>query len=250
MEGFQTTGYVVDIVLCIDGTMSMAPIINKIKLDAKNFYMMYANAMQSYDPPKPIRENGMRVKVIVFRDFKDDGDQALVESPFYNLQDPSELNAFNAYVDAITPSGGGDYPENALEAIAVAMKSQWAMNGNPRYRRQAILVFTDNCALQFNHPERISNPCYPRSIPKNAEEFIELWGSENNEMAPYYAPLNGRLIIFAPESTQSADTLSDVVQWRPLADSLDRVWFVPMIEGGGCAEQDLNNAMDILVGSF
>ena len=249
MEGFQTAGYLVDVVLCIDGTGSMVPIIDKIKQDAKNFYMMYANAMQSYDPPKPIRENGMRVKVIVFRDFKDDGDQALVESPFYNLQDPGALSAFNAFVDAIVPSGGGDDPESALEAIAVAMKSQWALGGNPRYRRQAIIVFTDNCALQLNHPERTSNSRYPRSIPKTTEELISLWENGDQEMAPYYAPQNGRLIVFAPESTRS-DARSDIVQWRPLVDSMERVWFVPMTEGGGCAEQDLNNSMEILVGSF
>ena len=78
MSQYQSNpGYDVDIVLCIDGTASMNPIMDRIKSMAMQFPAMYAQAMR--EGQKTPRS--LYVKVLVFRDFlKNDG--AYDDAPF------------------------------------------------------------------------------------------------------------------------------------------------------------------------
>ena len=63
-----------------------------------------------------------RVKVISFRDYAFD-DEPMVESAFYSL--PEQMYDFCSYVNNLEAKGGEDSPENVLEAIALAMQSDW-----------------------------------------------------------------------------------------------------------------------------
>ena len=249
-ENQQMKEYSVDLVICIDGTGSMTRMIEKVKASAKDFYMLFYKAMKSCDPPKAIKENHFRVKVIVFRDFKDTSTRPLEVSPFYNLQDPAETEAFCRFVDSIEARGGGDIPENALEAIASAMQTEWEPSGG-RYRRQAILLFTDTCTYDLKNPERVISPDYPSGMPNNIEEMLTVWANGDQELAPAYAPQNGRLIIFAPVVTGAGETTgaNRVVEWGAFA-SWERVWHVPVDANGGCKQVDLQQALDVLCGSF
>lgn len=227
--------YNVDVALCIDGTASMRGIIDIVKTQAKDIYNLYTSAMEAKG-----RVGGFRIRVIVFRDYGCDGDDAMMESEFFDLSDPDQQEAFEQFVDNIEALGGGDGPENALEAIALALRSKWTTSGG-RFRRHAILLFTDAAALPLQEKTRITNPLYPEGMPQTLGELQELFDLGDQEMAPYYSPRHGRLVIFAPNS--AGETWSAIRSW-------DRTWVVPTTPGGGCEEIELQNAMAVLVGSF
>lgn len=231
----NAAAYNVDVALCIDGTGSMHGIIDTVKTQAKSVFDMYSTAMESKG-----RVGGFRIRVIVFRDYQCDGNDAMVESDFFDLSDPDQQLAFENFVDGIEAMGGGDGPENALEAITLALRSKWTTSGG-RFRRHAILLFTDAPALPLLDPERKDAVNYPEGMPANVGELHELFDHGDQEMAPYYSPRHGRLVVFAPES--AGDTWSAIKTW-------DRAWVVPTKPGGGCEEIELENAIAVLVGSF
>ena len=57
--------YCVDIVMCIDATGSMSPILNEVKKNALSFYTKFKESME--ENGKNIED--LRIKVIVFRDY-------------------------------------------------------------------------------------------------------------------------------------------------------------------------------------
>ena len=155
MAGQQGMGeYNVDIVMCIDATGSMSPIIDEVKGNAISFYQRFVDSMEEND--KEVAQ--LRIKVIVFRDYGCD-DEPMVESQFYAL--PDQNDEFRSFVSSIEAKGGGDGPENALEAIALALKSDWTTGGSKR--RHAILVFSDAPALRLG--ERSGSSSYPSGLP-------------------------------------------------------------------------------------
>ena len=242
--------YRVDLVMCIDGTGSMHGMIETIKNTAKEFYMTFIEAMQKNDPPKQVKDDGLRVRVIVFRDFADSSSTPLEKSPFYNLQDPVASESFCKFVDDIHEEGGGDIPENALEAIATALQSEWQPEGG-RFRRQAIILFTDTLTYDLSNPKRRAASSYPSGMPRNLEELASIWENGDQELAPYYSPKNGRLIVFAPPHTGLGNDSPEerTIEWEKF-NSWERVWVVPVKPNGGCDEVEMQQALDVLVGSF
>lgn len=233
----QQQPYTVDVVMCIDGTSSMSGIIDKVKQQAVSFPDLYADAME-----KSGRVPGtIRVKVIVFRDFKDDGEAAMQQSEgFFDLSDPTQQDAFCRYVNGIEARGGGDLPENALEAIAMAMRADWTTKGG-RYRRHAILLFTDADALPLREPDRTTSPYYPTGMPASLAELKELYDRGDQEYAPMYSPNHGRMVIFAPETKDSV--------WKQVR-AWPRAWVVPTEAHGGCKDVDIEDALAVLVGTY
>ena len=231
--------YAVDVVMCIDGTGSMMDMIGKVKTRAKAFYSDYLKAMDKGG--KQVRDNHFRVKVIVFRDYKETDAPAMQESPFFELTTPEGQESYARFVDGIEATGGGDDPENALEAIFQAIKSDWSREGG-RFRRHIILLFTDAPALPLQEPERVGATEYPADAPDSLEKLIGiLVKGDGSQSASYgsYACKNGRLIVYAPEGCGW-----EWVRKVPLS------FFIPTKADGGCREVDMSEAMTTLVSSF
>lgn len=226
---YQGAGtYCVDIVMCIDGTGSMAPIIDEVKNNAMSFHKKLSDAME---------ESGryigkLRVKVIVFRDYICDTD-AMVESEFFTL--PEEAAEFRSFVEGIQALGGGDEAENALEAMALALKSDWTLEGSKR--RQVVIMFTDASALPLL--ERADSPRYPSGMPKSFSELSEMWEGESQSFYSNYQISAGRLIAFVPNSSP----------WDELS-TWSRCWPMYSKAGEGLREIDMDTVFDVLVKSF
>lgn len=220
--------YNVDIVICIDATGSMAPIINEVKENAMSFYQKFVDAMDDND--KTVDQ--LRIKVIVFRDYICDS-KPMEESEFFVL--PSQSDKFRTFVSGIEAIGGGDTPENALEAIALALKSQWTTGGSKR--RHAILVFTDAPALPLN--ERADCPKYPDNLPKDLSKLGAWWEGMDQSMDSTYQAKYGRLVVFAPKA----------YPWNEL-QVWNRYWPAFSPAGKGLSDVDIQSAIDLLVGSF
>ena len=221
-------GYFVDIVMCIDATGSMAPIINKVKENAMSFYQRFVDSMEENDK----EVSTLRIKVIVFRDYMCDS-EPMVESSFFIL--PDQNAAFKSFVNNIEACGGGDKPENALEAIALALKSNWTTAGSNR--RHAILVFTDAPALALG--ERADSPNYPSGLPRSIAELGAWWEGTDQMFQSTYQRKAGRLVAFVPE----------VSPWTDL-QAWNRYWPAFSNAGTGLEEVDIQQAIDLMVGSF
>lgn len=224
----QGAEYNVDLVMCIDGTGSMGKCIDQVKAKALTFSDMFRDAMEEAD--KTVDK--LRVKVIVFRDYGVDA-EPMTESKFFTLPDDSV--EFSSFVNDIEPSGGGDAPENSLEAIATALKSDWATDGFKQ--RHAVLMFTDAPALELG--ARASSPNYPKDLPTDLAGLSAWWHGTDQTLTSTYRVKAGRLFIFAP----NAEPWSSIQTWQ-------RNWTIYSEAGKGLSDMDLENVIAVMVGSF
>ena len=228
MAGQGMGEYCVDIVMCIDATASMTPIIGEVKANAISFYQRFVEAMEEND--KEVET--LRIKVIVFRDYGVD-EEPMVESGFFVMPDQNE--DFRAFVSGIEAIGGGNEPENALEAIALALKSDWTTGGSKR--RHAILVFSDASALPLG--ERAGSPKYPADMPADIAQLGAWWEGTDQTLSSNYQPTAGRLVAFVP----NASPWTEMQAWN-------RYWPAFSPAGTGLSDVDIQSAIDLMVGSF
>jgi hypothetical protein len=174
----------VDIVFCIDCTGSMSPVIEASKKLALGFQDVLNKALQ--EQQKSV--DALRVKVVAFRDYFCDGEKSMSESRFFEL--PSEAADYAAFVDKLSPSGGGDEPESALEAFALAMRSDWS--DEPGRKRRIICILTDASAHPLEKASGSKPAGYPDDLPSTFSQLADMWEGTMDDRAR-------RLLIFAPE---------------------------------------------------
>lgn len=223
----RTFDYNVDIVMCIDATGSMDHVLDEVKRTALSFDEMFRNAMTLSQ--KTVDQ--LRVKVIAFRDYMVDS-EPMKESRFFSL--PGEREQFKSFVDNIAACGGGDEPENALEAIATALKSDWVMTGAKR--RHVILLFTDASALELNQRAECKN--YPTNLPKRLEELGDWWEGTSQYYYSNYQQKAGRMVMFCPRKEP----------WTKL-ENWNRVW-INYSNKYGLSGTDMSDVINLLTGSI
>lgn len=197
--GNQGFSYSVDLVFCIDATASMTPLLTEVKANALRFNDALAEQMAADN----LRVDQLRVKVVAFRDFLDDPTDALVQSDFFAL--PQDREAFDAFVAKLEPVGGGDAPESGLEALAVAMTSDWERGFDKR--RHVIVMFTDTSAHPIETAAAAGLPNYPTGVPTSFSELSDYWNGEGQ--AKSMDPRAKRLVLFAPEADPWSEISAD-----------------------------------------
>lgn len=217
----QGLDYNVDLVMCIDGTGSMGHIIKEVKENALTFYKKFTIAMEEVD--KSVQQ--LRVKIILFRDIGVDSD-SMVESKFFVLGEDGEDEEFHKFVDSIEAVGGGDLPESSLEALALAINSDWVRTGS--VRRHVIHMYTDAPALKLG--EKSSCAGYPAGMPADLAELREWWDGQRMELRAK------RLQIFAPDT----EPWSDIATWS-------NAFHVPGVD---LKSTDLDTCIHLLVQSI
>ncbi|MGN0806419.1 MAG: vWA domain-containing protein [Candidatus Coproplasma sp.] len=217
----------IDVVFCIDGTGSMAPCIESVKSNARRFHLEFVSAMTDLGS----EIDSMRVKVIVFRDYHDDGDQAMVESSFFEL--PTDTADFEKFLADISANGGGDGPENGLEAMYYAMKSDFTTGAKDR---QVIVLFTDAEALDLK--QRASEDNYPADMVDEAG-LIEMWACMAQDSGFKLRERNKRLVMFAPDGTK----------YKALKSKLNRSVFEPVNMSDGLGDIDFKEIIKIIAAS-
>lgn len=224
--------YAVDIVLCIDVTQSMAPILNNVKHSALSFPNRLAQEMAS----KGRGISSLRLKVIAYRDYGDNPNDAMLESPFFAV--PGELDRFEQAVRALHPSGGGDDPESGLEALALGLASKWE-TGLDR-RRHVVVVFTDAPAHPLGDPLQTRARTYPPSIPSSLDELFTQWGYGQQSQGSIMEQSAKRLVIFGPE----------VYPWTDIADEWNKTVFFPSVAGEGLQEFEMSQIIAVVANSL
>lgn len=203
----------VDIVFVIDVTKSMEYMLD-IMLD-----IIQTVAISFMDKcwERRRRVKNLRVKVISFRDFYYDGNYAYNESRFFKM--PNEKMDLKEYLNRIYVDGGGDDPESGLEALAMAMKSDFVQKGDKKYH--IIILFTDATAHPFEDYDKLTAEAerkgckptmYPENMPKDIKELYDVWeGNEEKDMSDFGKEVTTldktgrRLVVFAPNEYPWAD---------------------------------------------
>jgi len=215
--------YNVDLVFCIDATGSMDYIIDVVKKNALNLYQDIVNKMR--EKHKVIEK--VRVRVIGFRDYIEDGEDAMLTSDFFVLPDEAEdLRECMQYIEA---KGGGDIPEDGLEALAYAIRSPWETNGIKK--RHVIVLWTDAPAHELGYGSSAAN--YPANMASNFEELTMWWGDMQN--GGYMDQHAKRLMMFAPaEYREGRDTFQ--THWNMISNSWDNTILAPVTSERGLEE--------------
>lgn len=226
----QSKDYTVDMVFCIDATGSMEEfgkgqkkIINMVKENALNFYSDLMRKMEE----KKKRISQLRVRVVAFRDYLADGEDAMLVTDFFYL--PAQAREFESCINSISASGGGDIPEDGLEALAYAIKSDWTSEGAGQ--RRVIVVWTDAPTHPLRYGER--SPYYPKGMPANLSDLGEWW-----DELPTRAK---RLVLYAPQDPKG---------WSYIFDNWDNVIHYESQAGNGLADFDYSDILDVLAQSI
>ena len=209
-----------DIVFCIDITGSMQPTIDKVKGFATSLY----DDLIPFMIKEAHREvKALRVKVIGFRDFFCDGKYALEESDFFKL--PEQNQEFKNFVSSLDAKGGGDDPESSLEALALAMKTDWVKISdlNTQRSRHVIVLFTDDAAHRFEEAETYTGVNYPSGMPKSYKELLMAWNGQG-DISLSMDKRAKRLIVFAPEESYP---------WSDMSEDFENAVFLPMTKAEG-----------------
>ena len=183
----------VDIVLVIDATGSMWRCIQTVKENANRLYDDICTKMA-----EDHREvNQMRIRVIAFRDYVaylEDHETPMQVTPFFTM--PEEEDKFRAVVDSIQAVGGGDDPEDGLEALAFAIRSNWAKEKPGIDRRQIIVLWTDAATHELGYGKNVD--LYPKSMAKDFNELTAWWGAAGGNNTGYMNYESKRLLLYAP----------------------------------------------------
>ena len=219
--------YHVDIVVCLDRSGDMSRYMDEAKEQIKTFPEQFVSRME--EEGQQVAQT--RIKLITFTDFKTEGANAIHETDFFDYF--SQQEEFFATVDGIKTGGGGDKPENALEALALAIKSKWTTGGDRR--RHMVLMLTNAPA----HPLQYRADCegYPEGMPKDLAELGDWWQYDELEGRPFdgtYCVRAGRLIIYAPEQEP----------WTYMA-SWNRLFYCPSLTNSLLFELPINELINI-----
>ena len=204
-SNFKIT-YGVDLVFCIDATrsMEMENVLEAVKNNALNFYQDFKRKMDSKN--KPVAQ--LRVRIVAFRDYLADKDEAMLVTKFFHL--PEDAEDFRACVQSIEGMGGGDDPEDGLEALAYAIKSEWDMQSIKR--RHVIVVWSDEGTHELGYGKKAAN--YPQGMAKDFEELSSWWGTESHPGKMDESAK--RLVLFTPDKpgwNKISSNWNNVVQY-------------------------------------
>ncbi len=228
---YITGGYKLDVGMIIDLTGSMSPFLNTVKAQAQQLVDLIFERME--DAGKSIDQ--LRLRIIGFRDYKYDGDKAMVESPVFML--PQDKEAFQEFLNGLEATGGGDAPENGLEALAMTMR--WFQEVyDPSINRNIIFNYTDTNTHALHDPECVKNPLYPADMPKDMSELIACMHGTSQTPYTMPNPRIGRMILFTPE----------VEPWTTLA-SQPNTWHEATKLNEGVREANINSIADLFVNS-
>jgi hypothetical protein len=216
--------YNVDMVFCIDATGSMDGIINMVKKNALNLY----SDVMGHMAKKGKNIDKLRVRIVAFRDYLADHDDAMLVTDFFSL--PEQAEDFENCVKSIEAFGGGDDPEDGLEALGYAIKSKWNTEGMKK--RQVIVVWSDAATHELGYGS--AEPSYPKSMAKDFNELTSWWGDKQN--AGFVNQNAKRLLLITPNNNY----------WNVICDTWDNVIHFPSVAGEGLNEFDYSQIIDTI----
>lgn len=214
--------------MCIDCTASMGDLLETVKANALKFYP----DLKARCDAKGKEISDLRIRVIGFRDLGYDRDNAILDTGFLSI--PEEEGRFKNVINSLSPQGGGPEPESGLEALSMAINSDWTKGGDKR--RHVIVVWSDASTHDLGETGK-DNELYPVPAPKDFDELTDWWEDEQGGKMNTSAK---RLIIFAP----------DAKSWTQIADNWNNVIHHPAKAGQGLEDVDYETILSSIVNSI
>jgi len=174
----------------------------------------------------------VRIKVVAFRDYIEDREDAMLRTNFFNL--PADDMVFRDTVNSIEAFGGGDEPEDGLEALAFAIRSKWSDGGVKR--RQIIVVWSDASTHPLGYAKGAFN--YPKSMAATFDELTKWWGDKRE--GGYMEDNAKRLIMYTP----------DVPGWSDITKTWNNVIHFMSEAGRGLEEADYHQIINAIANSI
>ena len=182
----------IDIVYALDATGSMGGCMANVKNNLNKINAEIYN--QLTDDAGNSQIDLLRVKFVIFRDYKSEGSAAITESRFFER--PDDDKDMQDYINAVDAYGGDDGPENGLEAMYYAMKSDFN-SSNGRKDRQVIILITDNDAHELG--ARAACAGYPSEMV-DFDGLKGMWSGADQSVS--FGEKSKRMLIFAPAGTK------------------------------------------------
>ena len=216
-----------DLVFCIDGTGSMRPIMDDIKENAIRLYSQLVEECYVHGASV----GALRVKVITFRDYESEGEDAIEESPFFELPDDDDL--FSEHLKSIVPGGGAGKGACGYEALHYAMRGEFVHGPKDR---QIIVLITDTYPRPM--PKRGRKGYYPEHMSK-FEDLINDWAGASQNPEITLTPRGKRMVLFAPADSG----------YRDLATYMKGSIFQPVEKNKGLSDMDFSHIVRIVAAS-
>lgn len=141
---------------------------------------------------------------------------------------------------SLDAKGGGDDPESALEALALAMKSDWTRINDIKTQRtrHVIILCTDAAAHSFEESKFYNLDNYPKDVPNSYKDFLYMWnGSQALDADFSFDKRAKRLLIFAPEGCYP---------WDYIGEDFEQCAFSPVEKGLGLSDISAEIILDII----
>ena len=225
-QGLQ---YHIDIVFCIDCTGSMGPVIDLVKEKVRKFPIDLKDALATKE--KQVHE--LRIRVVAFRDLESDSD-ALEVSEFFMVEPSTDSANFESFVSRLGACGGGDEPESGLEALAIAMGSDWTDKGDRQ--RHLIVMFTDASAHKLESRIGEIPSQFTDVVPADINGLTDNW---DGGQAVKLKKAARRLIIFGP----------DAYPWNEISDAWGQTVYLPSQAGKGLEDVEYSTILDTVANS-
>jgi hypothetical protein len=216
--------------MCIDVTGSMAPTIDMVRRHALDLHGDLEVKLREKDRDV----TALRVRVIAFRDVDYNDHPAFEVSDWLTL--PDQASAFQTFVSGLKAVGGGDEPESALDALSIALNSDWTQACDRQ--RHIVVLWTDATSkpLSGGKPATVPAQLQP-FIASNLDELTDRWNEPQGASLKANAR---RLLIYGPDCTD----------WNTLSEGWDEVMHFPSRAGDGLSEHDYAAILEILAASI
>jgi hypothetical protein len=210
----------------------MQPVIETVKSNTLKF---------SDDLTKKLEVKGkvadqIRIRVVAFGDCNADANP-LNASPFFTVLPAMQTAELNSFVTGLRANGGGDEPESGLEALAIAMASDWIQEGDRQ--RHIIVMFTDASAHRLEDRVGDLPGTFASQVPSSIDKMTDGWeggGQSASGVATTLKQPARRLVLFAP----------DMYPWPTIGDSWAQTVFLPSKAGEGLAEMEYDTILEVL----
>ena len=217
----------VDFVYVIDATGCMYSCIANVRESLHKINDAVLESCIAAEGPSAV--DMLRVKFVLFRDYFFDGDSAMQESPFF--ESPSDDAKIDEFLNSVEAYGGGDAPENGLEGLYYALKSDFATSNGGRDRQIVVLITYDD-AVPLK--ERACCENYPADMV-DYEGLVAMCTGADKSIK--FGGRNSFIFIFAPEGTQYAE----------LQYACKNVAFFPTLGGGGLSDAEFDRVIGAIV---
>lgn len=196
-----------DLVFVVD-LAARGPFLDILKSHAPTF----DNDLRSALAAKHMEIETLRVRVVGFPDVSANDTTSISESPFFNL--PDQSSDFAAAVNAMRPAADGDGAASSLEALALAIRSEWTSAGTRG--RQVIVACSDTAPYPLEQTVEGSRRNSQSALPTTFDELTADWEDQS-----YMSAADKWIVLIAP----------DVSGWSDISANWVGVIHFPLSDG-------------------